>query len=164
MKDCSSWTDEITDCALGMTPEPGFAAHLATCPQCQNVLRDSQAMAARMDEALHRSAAVEPPLYGPERVMARIHSSPARRTRHRQTHTRAWWRWVVAGSPVLALAIAIVISVRRPASVADVTALSTWRSPTQALLRPPVSAAWTTRPRLGEAFFKIRPSGEIHAL
>jgi hypothetical protein len=67
-------------CALGKTPEPDLAAHLAICPQCQNALRESRAMAARIDEALCRSAAVEPPLYGPERVMARIHG---------QTDTRA---------------------------------------------------------------------------
>ena len=146
--------DAIAECALGKTPEPELAAHLAICPQCENAWLESRAMAARMDEALHRSAAVEPPLYGPARVMARI---------HRQTDKRAWWRWAAVGSAVLAVSIAIVLWVRRPAPVADVIALSTWRSPTQALLGPPVAAAWTTRPRLGEGFFKIKPSGETHA-
>jgi hypothetical protein len=154
MTGCSSWMDAIADCALGKTPEPDLAAHLSICPQCQNALRDGRAMAARIDEVLHRTAAVEPPLYGPERVMARIHG---------QTDTRARWRWAAAGSAVLAALILIVLWVRRPAPEADVTALSTWRSPTQALLRPPVAAAWSTRPRLGEGFFKIKPSGEIHA-
>jgi hypothetical protein len=92
MKGCSSWTDAIAECALGKTPEPGLSAHLTICPQCQNALRDSRAMAARIDESLHRSAAVEPPLYGPERVMARIHSSPARLTR--QDLGRGWKRGV----------------------------------------------------------------------
>jgi anti-sigma factor RsiW len=151
---CFSWMDAIADCALGKTPEIELAAHLATCPQCENALRDSRATAARMDEALHRSAAAEPPLHGPERVLARIHE---------QTDTRAWWRWAAVMSAVLAISIAIAMWVRRPAPVADVSALSTWRSPTQALLGPPVAAAWNTRPRLGEGFFKIKPSGEIHA-
>jgi anti-sigma factor RsiW len=154
MMDCSSWMEAIADCALGKTPEPDLAAHLGICPRCENALRDSRAMAARIDEALHRSAAVEPPSYGPERVLARIHA---------QTGTRAWWRWAAVASAVAALLIAIVLWVRRPAPEADVNALSTWRSPTQALLGPPVAAAWTTRPRLGEGFFKIKPSGEIHA-
>ena len=66
MKDCPS-RDAIIDCALGQTPEPELAAHLEICPQCQNALRGSRAMAAVIDEALHRSAAVEPPLFGPER-------------------------------------------------------------------------------------------------
>jgi len=63
----------------------------------------------------------------------------------------------------LAVSIAIAMWVRSPAPEANVTALSTWSSPTQALLRPPVAAAWTTTPRLGEGFFKIKLSGEIHA-
>jgi hypothetical protein len=151
---CSSWMDAIADCALGKKPAPDLAAHIAICPQCENALREGRAMAARMDAALRRSAAAEPPLYGPERVLARIHG---------QTDTRAKWRWAAVGSAMAALLIAIVMWVRRPAPVADVTALSTWRSPTQALLSPPVAAAWTTRPRLGDGFFKIKPSGEMHA-
>jgi hypothetical protein len=30
-------------------------------------------------------------------------------------------------------------------------------------LQPPVRAAWTTTPRLGEVFFEVKPSGEMHA-
>ena len=154
MKGCSSWTDASIDCALGKAPEPDLAAHLATCPQCQNAVRENRARAARIDEALHRGAAVEPPLYGPERVMARIRG---------RADTRGWRTWAAAGSAMAALMIAIVLWVRRPAPEADVTALFTWRSPTGALLRPPVAAAWTTTPRLGEGFFKMKTTGEIHA-
>jgi anti-sigma factor RsiW len=161
MKSCSSWANAIIDCALGQKQEPDLAAHLETCSQCQNALRARREMAARMDEALRRSAAVEPPLYGPARVMGRVIASI-----DRPTDTRAWWRWPVVGSTaamLVAVLIGILVWVRRPAPQADVTALSTWRSPTEALLRPPVSAAWTTMPRLGERYFKIRPSGEMHA-
>jgi anti-sigma factor RsiW len=154
MKGCSSWMDAITDCALGETPKPDFAAHISGCPRCRNAVQESQAIAARIAEALHRRAAVEPPLYGPERVMARI---------HRQSDTRRRWRWAAIGSAALAVLIAIVMWVRRPAPEAEVTALATWRSPTTALLRPPVAAAWTTTPRLGDGFFKMKSSGGIHA-
>ena len=156
MKGCSSWMDAITDCALGKAPEPDLEAHLAICPGCENALRESHAMAARIDEVLHRRAAVEPPLYGPERVMARVIGQP---------HRRPWWRFAAVGSAALAMLIVIVVWVGRPApkAPAQVAALSTWRSPTQALLRPPVARAWITTPRLGEGFFKMKPSGEIHA-
>jgi anti-sigma factor RsiW len=154
MNGCSYWEDAIRDYALGKTPQPNLSAHLAICPRCQNHLRSSQAMAARIDAALHRSAAVPLPPYGPERVMGRI---------DKQTDTRAWRRWAVVLSAVAAVLLAVLLWVRRPVPQADVTALSTWRSPTEALLRPPVAAAWTIRPRLGEGFFKLKASGERHA-
>jgi anti-sigma factor RsiW len=146
---CSDWTDAIADCALGTEPGPALAEHLAVCQQCASALRESRAMAARIDQALDRRAAVEPPLYGPERVMARVAGQAVR---------RLWWSWAAVGCVVVL--VAIVMWIGRPTP--KVTALSTWRSPTQALLRPPVAAAWTTTPRLGEGFFKIK-SGEIHA-
>jgi anti-sigma factor RsiW len=154
MKGCPQWEEAIAECALGDPPQPGFATHLATCPPCENALRESRATAARIDEALHHSAAVEPPLYGPERVMAHIHA---------QSDTRGWWRWaaVVAAGLIAAWLIQIGIWVRSPAP--EVAALSNWRSPTEALMRPPVLAAWTLTPRLGEGFFKLKPSGEIYA-
>jgi hypothetical protein len=108
-----------------------------------------------MDEALHRRAAVEPPLYGPERVMARV------RARHPAGPIR-WWKWAAAGSLAMIL-IAILWWTRRPPPPADVAALAAWHSPTDALLRPPVVAAWNTMPRLGEGFFKVKPLGEMHA-
>jgi anti-sigma factor RsiW len=154
---CSSWKDALADCALGKTPEPDLAAHLAICPGCQNALLEGRAMAARIEEALRRSAAVEPPLHGPARVMGRIHG---------QADTRVWWRWTAVGSAALAILVAAVGSVmwvQRPPHRADLTALSAWRSPTEALLRPPVAAAWTTKPMLGEGFFKVKTLGETHA-
>jgi hypothetical protein len=147
---CSDWADAIGDCALGSEPRPALAEHLAVCPQCADALRESRAMALRIDEALDRRAAVEPPLYGPERVMARLIG---------KAEPRRWWRWAAFGCVVVLMAV--VIWMRRPTP--KVTALSAWRSPTQVLLRPPVAAAWTTTPQLGEGFFKIKPSGEIHA-
>jgi anti-sigma factor RsiW len=154
MKGCANWQDAISNCALGRTPEADFAVHLATCPQCEKALRQGRAIAGRMEEMLQRSAAVEPPRLGPERVMRLIHE---------QAKIGGWWRWASVGSAALAVSIMMAIWVRRPAPEADVSALSRWRSPTQALLRPPVTAAWTTMPRLGEEFFKINPTGEIHA-
>jgi len=151
MKGCSGWIDEIADCALGKTPEPDFAAHLEICPQCENALRENRAIAAQIEDAFHRVVAVEPPQYGPDRVMARIHG---------QANTHAWWRWAAALSVMAALLIAIAMWTRRPSPNADVIALSTWRSPTQALLSPPVAAAWTTTPRLAQEFFKIKLKGE----
>ncbi len=162
MKSCLRWADAINDCAAGKTPDSEFAAHLVICPECRNALEGRRAVAARMDEAIRRSGAVDPPLFGPERVMARV---------QRQPETRAWRRWASLRSAMpaasigmlIAISSAILMWVPRPAPGPHVTALSTWRSPTEALLLPPVAAAWSIRPRLGEAFVKIKPSGEKHA-
>jgi hypothetical protein len=155
MKGCAIWRDAVADCALGIVQDPAFAAHIEGCPGCAEALRESQVAAARMNAALARRATVEPPSYGPERVMARIgKGNPAR--------TNWWWGWAAVAS-MAAILIAIVLWTRRPPPQADVTALVTWRSPTEALLRPPVAAAWNTVPRLGEGFFEVKPLGETHA-
>jgi hypothetical protein len=81
-----------------------------------------------------------------------------------QPRSFRWSGWAVVGSALAALLIAIVIYARRPPHAPPVAALSAWQSPTQALLRPPVAAAWTTTPRLGEGFFfTLKRSGELHA-
>jgi predicted anti-sigma-YlaC factor YlaD len=152
MKCCSNRMDEIAECALGKRAAPDFAAHLAICPLCRNALQESLATAARIDEALHRVAAVEPPVYGPERALARIVSAPIR-----GQGPRRWWGWAAVAGLVWSVLIAIVIWVRHPAPVAESAALTAWRSPTQSLLRPPVAAVWSATPRLGEEYFKIKP-------
>lgn len=148
MTGCAEWRDAIAGCALGDALEPALAAHLAVCPGCADALRESEAMAARMNEALYRLAAVEPPLYGPDRVMARVSELDRARTIR-------WWKWVAVGS-VAAILIAIVLWTRRPPPQPDLAALAAWRSPTEALLQPPVGAAWSTKPRLGEGFFEVK--------
>jgi hypothetical protein len=154
MKACAHWEEAILAAALGNPPQPDFAAHLALCPPCRDAVRASAAALGRIDASLHRAATVEPPAFGPERVMARIHARPA---------ARPWFRWAALGGAMAALLLAVAMWVRRPAPEANTAALFAWRSPTQSLLRPPVPAAWTTMPRLGEGFFKFKPSGETHA-
>jgi hypothetical protein len=155
MTGCAEWRDAVAACALGDAAIPALAAHLAICPACAGALRETRQAAARMNEALRRRAAVEPPFHGPDRVMARV------RERNR-AGTNWWWKWAAAGS-LAAIPIAITLWMRRPPPPADVAPLAAWRSPTDALLRPPVVAAWNTMPRLGEGFFVVKPLGEMHA-
>ena len=155
MTGCAKWRDAVADCALGSAADPALGAHLEVCPYCADALRESQQAAVRIDEALHWRAAVEPPFYGPDRVMAGVNG----RTR---AGTSRWWKWAAVGSAA-AISMAIVLWTQRPVPQPDVTALVEWHSPTEALLRPPVGAAWSTMPRLGEGFFEVKPLGEIHA-
>jgi anti-sigma factor RsiW len=156
MSGCPEWRDAVVERALlDDAADPALAKHLAVCPACAAALRESQAAAARMDEALHRLAAVEPPSYGPDRVMARV-------SERNRAAVSYWWRWAAAAS-LAAILIVIVLWTRRPPPRTDVAALAEWRSPTEALLRPPVGAAWNSMPRLGEGFFEVKPLGEMHA-
>jgi hypothetical protein len=110
-----------------------------------------------MDAALERQARVEQPAYGPDRVMARIGE-------RNLAGARLWPRWTLLGcAAAAAVSIASVLWTRPPAAQINVAALASWRSPTEALLQPPVWAAWTTMPRLGEVFFEVKPLGEPHA-
>lgn len=155
MTGCPEWREAVAECALGDAVNPALGAHLAVCPACAAALCESQAAAARMDEALYRRASVEPPSYGPDRVMAHV-------SERNRAAASLWWRWAVVGS-VAAILIAIVLWTRRPPAQQDVAALAAWRSPTEVLLRPPVGAAWNSMPRLGEGFFEVKPIGEMHA-
>jgi hypothetical protein len=155
MKGCANWWDAVADCALGMTQGPEFASHLKDCQGCAEALRESMAAATRMNSLLDRRATVEPPSYGPDRVMSSIDGrNPAT--------TSLWWRWALVGLATVVV-IASVLWTRRPTPLPSVSALASWRSPTEALLQPPVAAAWTTMPRLGEGVFELKPSGERHA-
>jgi hypothetical protein len=155
MKGCPEWSDAVADCALAGAAGPALAAHLAVCPGCADSLRESQRAVARMDAAVHRRTAVEPPVYGPDRIMACVSG-------RNRADTNPWWRWATVAT-VAAILIAIVLWTRRAPPQRDVAALVTWHSPTAALLRPPVPAAWNTMPQLGKGFFEVKTSGETHA-
>lgn len=156
MTGCPEWMDAVAGCALGDAAEPALAAHLAVCPACAEALHESRRAAARIDDALRRRVWIEPPLYGPARVMASISA-------RNRAGPSARWRWAAVGS-VAAILLAIILWMRRPEPPpADVAALEAWRSPTASLLRPPVPAAWNTMPKFGQGFLAIKPSGELHA-
>ena len=159
MKGCTIWQDAVADCALGVVQDPAFAAHVDRCPGCAHALCEGRVAVARMNVALERRAAAEPPSYGPDRVMARIGG-------WNPVSTSLRWRWALGLALVgcaLAVAIASVLWTRRPTPQPNVSALVSWHSPTDALLQPPVGMAWITMPRLGEGFFELKPSGERHA-
>jgi hypothetical protein len=87
--------------------------------------------------------------------MARVSErSPARAS--------LWWRWALGGCATVAL-IASALWTQRPTPQTSFATLASWRSPTDALLQPPVGEAWNIMPRLGEVFFEVKPKGETHA-
>jgi hypothetical protein len=150
MNGCTEWMDAIADAAWGDASGPALVKHLAVCPGCAAALRDARAKASRIDQALKRQVAVDPPSFGPDRVMARAGEL------NRARAPRRWWTWA-AFAGAAAMFVLVVLWTARPKPKADVAALAAWRSPTQALLRPPVGMVWNTTPRLGKPYLKIQP-------
>lgn len=145
--------------ALGEPAGAALEAHLAACPACSQAVAAWRGKAGQLDAALRELSAVEPPAYGPERVLARIQLQPARPFRRLLAH---------ATLAVLVLLACLLVALRRPvrvqqADLLPVSALSTWRSPTQSLLRSPADALLKGVPRLGQGFLETKPSGEKNA-
>lgn len=156
MRGCANWRDAIADCALGLTQnDHALATHLKDCQNCVEALRESLAAATRMNSVLGRRSTVEPPSYGPDRVMARIGE-------RNLSHTSLWRRWALVGLATVVVIVSVLCT-RRPTTQPSVSALASWRSPTENLLRPPVAAAWPTIPRLGEGVFEWKQLGDRHA-
>ncbi len=157
--------------ALGEPREPAdrakptdaaLQAHLAACPACSEALATARAKADLMDAALRKLAAVEPPSYGPERVLARIEAQPA------GLFQRVRAIAAVAALAALLLIAGALVALRRPprpepALPPAATALSAWRSPTHWLLRSSADPLLKDVPRLGESFLRPRPLGEKNA-
>lgn len=130
MNDCVALDDEMVDVAFGAEPSEAFALHLRSCGACALRLSRREAVARRIDAAVGAIVRSEPPT---------VAEPPAART-------------VAAGGPpfwgrlraTLALAAAacvliaaVVLAGRHgPMHATDVTALTAWRSPTNALLKP----------------------------
>ena len=150
MTPCRQWNDELLDCALGRPPTQALSAHLARCADCNGALEALRAKAREMDCVLTRLAASEPRRGGPERVLARIAAtSPA----------PAYPRLVAAAVALIILAGLIALTARPVRTIR----LSTWRSPTQCLLRSPADPLLNSVPRLGEGVFEAHPAKEDYA-
>ena len=144
MNDCREWKDALIDHALGQSADAGLEAHLAGCPACTEALRGWRERAAQLDPAIRQITAGEPGPYGPERILARVALPP-----RRPLYARLAW------APPLIILLALTfykLSRPEPRIPLPLTALSTWRSPTQSLLRSPADPLLKDVPRLGEGF------------
>ena len=148
MTPCRQWNDELLDCALGRPLTQVFSAHLARCAECNGALEALRAKAREMDRVLTRLARSEPRCGGPERVLARI-----------ATTAPAYPRFVAAAVALIILAGLIALTARPVRTIR----LSTWRSPTQCLLRSPADPLLKSVPRLGEGVYEVHPAKEDYA-
>jgi hypothetical protein len=107
-------------------------------------------------------AAAEPDANGPARIVVQVHS---------QTEQARWWqpagKTVAAAFAVLiflAASLGVMWRVRSQQEMAEVTLsmasqISSWKSPTQELLRSPYESVLDGTPRLGEGFYQLDAGG-----
>jgi len=152
---CREWKDALIDHALGSPADAALNAHLAGCPACAAALREWRERAAQLDPAIRQLTAVEPEPFGPERILSR-----AATTRRQPFYTRLAW-----ALPLIVLLVLAFFKLARkePSVPPSLTALSTWRSPTQSLLRSPADPLLKHVPRLGEGFFPMKSQGVKNA-
>jgi len=151
MTPCRAWNEELVECALGRRPPTQeLAAHLARCAECNRALEAWRARASEMERILTRLARSEPRPGGPERVLARIAATaPA----------PYYLRLVAAALALVILACLIVL----PARPVRAISLSTWRSPTQSLLRSQADPLLKSVPRLGDGLLEMHLEKEEYA-
>jgi predicted anti-sigma-YlaC factor YlaD len=155
MTDCQKWKDALIDHALGQSADTALEGHLAACPACADALRGWRERAAQLDPAIRQITAVEPGPFGPERILSRAALRP-----RRSFYVRLAW-----ALPIVILVALTFYKLSRPEPRAPLplTALSTWRSPTQSLLRSPADPLLKDVPRLGEGFFQMKSQGVKNA-
>lgn len=154
MTSCRQWNDELLECALGRPLTPALSAHLARCAECSSALEALRARAREMDRVLTSLAAPEPRRGGPERVLARIATT---------AQPLAYPRLVAAVAALIILAGLAALTTRPGRTIRQSTRLSTWRSPTECLLRSPADPLLKSVPRLGEGVFEMHPAKENYA-
>jgi len=160
MTACRDWNDRLLDSALGAL-EPSRAcaveAHVRSCAACAAALHQLRARVKEIDEALPQLVQeAQPPLGFHARLLAAIaaHSQPASR------HTR-WFQPMAAAGLLAVLALAILLaapSKRRPTGTQLTPApqaLSSWRSPTETLLRCSGDQLLRSAPRLAQFDFDM---------
>jgi len=176
MNACPKWNEELIDYALGQSPGAALEAHLATCAGCSEALETLRHKASQMDTGIQQLAAAEPRAQGPERVLAQIQQpSPGKLFDGKPFEGKLFYGRVAFFGRIalaaLVLAVGLVVVLYRPPApekavpfpVVALSALSTWRSPTESLLHSSADPLLKRVPQLGEKFFETKPTGDQNA-
>jgi len=161
MSACREWKARLLDFALGAlkgSEARAVEAHAHGCAACAGALTELRARSEGIDAAVrHLVAQAE---LSPEfraRVQSQVEAHPA----------RAAWRparvgmFVALVASVLILAAVLRLSLGKWWTTPEhpnptpVTELSTWRSPTDALLRSSAEELLHSKPQLGQFFFRL---------
>lgn len=160
---CPQEKDRLLDVALGVAPSPQFAEHLQSCAACAAALADWRARRQQLDTALAQLVAGAEPspalrarvLVLTKEGLAAVEAGPA------PGQWRTSWVGVLAATAVVLLVGFSLppLAERQGASLpSNSLSISTWRSPTESLLRSPADELLSSPPRLGELYFPLEPA------
>lgn len=126
--------DELDEVALGKPASDEFSAHLRACRDCAGQLERRRALAQRMDAAVNALVRCEPSPALLASITARV-----RRTEPARPWFEAWPRAAI-GAAVAVAVFGVLFGLRTmqspPPAASAAAALTAWRSPTSALLKP----------------------------
>ncbi len=157
MKPCDRrWREELLDHVLGLPASPVMTEHLASCAICSEVLRQWKAQMAQVDAGIRGLAASEPAAHAAPRIMAELRARGQRRS-------LLGWPWRTATLCGLVIVIASSIyawKVHEQHNEAEkvflaASAIGSWRSPTEGLLRFPTDGWLKAPPQLGKYFYQL---------
>lgn len=158
MNPCPEWHEEILDLALGVAPSDALRAHFSGCEACAAALWEFRERAARIDEGVRALARGEPSAFLASRILVQAATRPPFST------WSARFRLALAAFALIALVTTGVHAVRgsierqrTEAAQAAARNISSWHSPTEALLRSSADPLLKTLPRLGETYFELKP-------
>jgi hypothetical protein len=158
MNPCDRWRYVLAEYALGSRVEPGLAEHLEKCSSCSAALAKLRTLTREIDGGIRQLAAVEPDAGGAGRILAEVRS---------RAEGSRWWQ--PTGRTVSAALVAVIflapslglfwrVRVHREdeeKALSAAAAISSWKSPTQELLRAPYASVLDGSPRLGKTFYPI---------
>jgi hypothetical protein len=162
MNPCDHWREGLAEHALGSPADPGLAKHLENCANCSAALARMQSLTGAIDHGIRQLASGEPDASGAAHILAEL-SFRAEETR--------WWQ--PTGATVAAAFAAVLfltasigvfwkVRLQREDGRRELSAaarISSWKSPTQELLRAPYESVLKGTPRLGEGFYQLEIGG-----
>ncbi len=161
MSACREWNDRLLDSTLGTlegSEARAVEAHVGGCAACAGALADLLTRSEGIDAAVrHLVGGVQLSPDFRARVLAQVEAHPAR---------VAWRPARVGMFAALVVSVLIVAAVLRLSpskwwttpkhpDPTPVTELSTWHSPTDALLRSSAEELLHSKPQLGQFFFRL---------
>jgi hypothetical protein len=158
MKDsCEKWQNPLREAALTGTNTPELLAHLQTCANCSETLKDLEVRKARLDALLPMVArGSQPSADFRARVLA------AAQTADEKKGIRPWRIWALTGASAALAVLVIVVALRRqtqssvlPSELAAAQKLAEWRAPSDAFLATPGQDLLRTVPKLGQSYLHV---------